>query len=73
MDVVEPTLIAFSAEAGDTVHASMWLFPAAATTFTPLLCASLTARLVVMLTPPTSDRERIAGLPPPLPSVPFNA
>jgi hypothetical protein len=51
-DVVEPTVIAAAARAGDVVHASVLLLPAATTTATPLATSVATAESSDELTPP---------------------
>ena len=61
-DVVEPTVIASAADAGDLVQASLFSFPAAATTTTLASCAALTARFIAEERPPPSDMEMIARL-----------
>ena len=52
--VVEPTVMAEAAEAGEYEHASSLVFPAATTTTTPFDTASATAKLNISLyaTPP---------------------
>ncbi len=50
--VVEPTVMAEAAEAGEYLQASLLLFPAATTITTPFDTASFTAELSASLLPP---------------------
>mmetsp|Transcript_7196 Transcript_7196/g.18880 ORF Transcript_7196/g.18880 Transcript_7196/m.18880 type:complete len:206 (+) Transcript_7196:309-926(+) len=62
-DVVDPTVIASGADAGDVLQASPSSLPAAATTMTPASYAALTARFWESERPPPRDMEMTAGTP----------
>mmetsp|Transcript_29117 Transcript_29117/g.66912 ORF Transcript_29117/g.66912 Transcript_29117/m.66912 type:complete len:149 (-) Transcript_29117:180-626(-) len=56
-EVVDPTVIASGAEAGELKHAFSLSFPAATTTDTPAACAAATAALTDEEAPPPRDME----------------
>ena len=60
--VVEPTVIALGAAAGENPHASAVLFPAATTTLIPSSTARCTAASKIPLSPPPKLMFRTAGL-----------
>lgn len=52
---MDPTVMAFWAEAGDLSHASLFSFPAATETTTPASCAAVTALFITVDRPPPRD------------------